>query len=428
MLTDLIKSRPCFYPITRFDTTRTLFIIALIIPAALFCNCAFAADWSFSPSVTLSEMYNSNITFSSTSAPGIPKGDFITSLQPVISITGQTEQTKFKFDTITTGKKYVENPRFDTVDTDTNTSLSELWSPRFSTDASFRFIHDYTLENELETSGIVTQKAERYQFNVGVGGKYALSESLNLVANGTYIDTNYPSHPANLPGYQVYQGVITPIWSITPRDNIGLSSNFYWVDYPSFQATVKTITEMLYWQRFLSETLNFRLSAGYYFTSASFVTQVVKFIPPFPPVVVRKPGTASDSGPAAAVDIRKDWSERFSTTLFASKQQYDDPYARSFDKTSVGVSARYGLTELTTVNFRAAYDMNDQTSQGTEKIDYVNIGPSIERRLSENFTARLSGSYELETYRNSGGPGVDVDRYSVWFQLTYKWPRFLSTH
>lgn len=428
MLKESVKS--CLYsnPLGRLDISKCLLTAVIIVSALLFRNCALAADWSFSPSVTLSEKYNSNLTFSSVSGPGIPKGDFITSLQPVISITGKTEQTKFTFDTTTTAQKYLNNPKFDTIDTNTYTSLTRLWSPRFSTDVNFRLMHDYTLENALETSGIVTQRAERFQYNFGAGFKYALSETLHLEARSTYTDTNYPSHPVNLPDYHIYQGSITPVWSITPKDDIGLSSSFSSQEYPSFSAHIDTLTEMLYWKRLLSPTMNLTLSGGYYFTWTGFVTRVTQFIPPSFFVIVTKPGSGSDSGPAAAVNLKKDWSERLSTNFFASKQQYDDEYARSFDKISVGSSARYGLSELTTAYFRISYDMDDQTSQGTEKIDYVNISPSIERKLTRNLAARLSGSYELETYSNLGVPGVDVDRYSVWVDLIYKWPRLLATH
>ena len=128
---------------------RVLFFFVTVVLVVLYCNGAFAADWSFTPSVTLSELYNSNITFSSTSAPGVPGGDFITKLKPVLSVTGQTETTVFQFNTDTTGETYLKNPKYDTVNTDTSASLTELWTPRFSTDANFTFYHDYTLENAL---------------------------------------------------------------------------------------------------------------------------------------------------------------------------------------------------------------------------------------------------------------------------------------
>ncbi len=186
---------------------------------------AFAADWSFTPSATLSQSYDSNFRFIATPPPpGTTKGDFITSFTPVVSVTGETEETKFQFDTVTSAQSYFENPQFDIVNTNTTTSLTESWSPRFSTSANLGLLHDSTLEDQLQASGIVTQKVERYVFSGGLGAQYALNESLNLIASGLLAKTSYPS--GALPDSDVYQATITPIWAITPRDNIGLSTIF----------------------------------------------------------------------------------------------------------------------------------------------------------------------------------------------------------
>ena len=421
----------------RIKTGRSLPLsVVIMIGAILPYGCSFGADWSFNPSVTLSEKYDSNITFSATSAPGVPREDYITTLEPVFSLVGETQQTKFELDTDTKGLTYVENPQFDTIDTNTYTSLTECWSPRFTTGANFRFMHDYTLENELETSGIVTQKTERYQYNGGGDVKYALTDTLNLQASGNYIDTNYPTHPPNLPDYDAYQVTLTPVWSISPRTDVGLNSNFYRQSYPSFSADINTVTEMVYWRRLFTPTTSLDVSAGYYFTWTSFLSQVIRYIPPAPPLLVNVPGSGSDSAPAAQANLKTAWSERFSTTLMASKSQYDDVYARSFDKISVGFTAAYRLSELTTFNILVSYDMNDQISQGSQpllnqakvNIDYVNIAPSIETRLGENLTARLRGSYQLENQSYSRSPGVDLNRFIVWLELTCKWPRLWATN
>ena len=98
---------------------------------------AFADDWSFTPSVSLSQSYDSNFRFITTPAPGTTKSDCITSLSPVLSVTGETEQTKFQFDTTTNAQSYIENPRFDIVNENATASLTESWSQRFSTQCKF---------------------------------------------------------------------------------------------------------------------------------------------------------------------------------------------------------------------------------------------------------------------------------------------------
>ena len=265
----------------------------------ILCVCAvnrnaYAADWSFSPSVSLSQSYDSNFRFITTPAPGTTKSDFVTSLSPVLSVTGETEQTKFQFDTTTNAQSYILNPQFDIVNENATASLTESWSQRFSTSVNFGLVHDSTLQEQLESSGIVTQLTERYLYTFGLGGKYDLSESLSLAVSGLAADTIFPS--GTLPNSDVYQGTVTPTWAVTPKDNIGLSSNFSYTDY-SIATTIRSVTETLFWQRQMTETLGFKLSGGYYFTMLDFTTPAVGFFrsPPFfrP---VNLPEKATDSG------------------------------------------------------------------------------------------------------------------------------------
>jgi hypothetical protein len=390
---------------------------------------AFAADWSFTPSATLSQSYDSNFRFIATPPPpGTTKGDFITSFTPVVSVTGETEETRFQFDTVTSAQSYFQNPQFDIINTNTTTSLTESWSPRFSTSANLGLIHDSTLEDQLQASGIVTQKVERYVLSGGLGAQYALSESLNLIASGLLAKTSYPS--GALPDSDVCQATITPVWAITPRDNVGLSTNFSYTEY-STATTIETVTEMLYLERLLTETLNIKLSGGYYFTTLDYTTPALEIVSPGFFRLVNLPVTEQRGNFAFGTDIKKEWSEKFSTTLSAGEQQYNDVNARSFDSTFFSVTANYKLSELTAVNLLARYNMNDQISQGIEKIDYYILNPSIERNLTENLIVRLAGSYEHESDKDFGGAAgtkLNYDRFRTWVDLTYKWPRFFASH
>jgi len=393
----------------------------------VLCVCAvnrdaYAADWSFTPSVSLSQSYDSNFQFITTPTPGTTKSDYITSLTPVLSVTGETEQTKFQFDTITSAQSYIENPRFDIVNENATASLTEIWSQRFSTSVNLGLMHDSTLQEQLEASGIVSQWTERYVYIFGLGGKYDLSESLSLAVSGLLADTIFPS--GTFPNSDVYQGTITPTWAVTPLDNIGLSSNFSDTAYNN-ATTIKSVTETLFWQRQMTDTLSFKLSGGYYFSWLDFTIPAAEFIPPNFIRLVNLPETATDSGLVYGADLKKDWSERLSTVLSAGKQQFNDVQAHSYDSTFISCTARYRLSEVTTLSFIARYNTNDQLSPGNSTVNYYIFSPSIETNLTENLLVRLSGSYEYETET----PGnVNLDRYRTWVDLTYKWPRFFASH
>lgn len=415
--------------------TKLLILLSAVFAIIPWCS-AFAVDWSLTPSVTLSELYDSNVRFSSRTPANASKSDFITNLTPVISITGDTERTKFKFDTITTGQKYVNNPSYDTINTNTKASLNYLWSPRLSTDVNFGFIHDWTLDDQIEKAGITTIRTERFHYEFGLGGKYALSEPLVLSASAGVGLNSYPS--GLLQDQSTVQVNVTPIWSLSHRDSIGLSSTYVYADFdnnntllPGYSnaADIKTFSEMLYFQRLFSETLSFKFGAGYQFTSSEHRELGINANPP--PIFSSVKVSSDNSSPVFTAEVKKDWTERFSTTFAANMEEYSDVSARSFEKTSFRGAAKYRLSELTSVLFDVKYDINSQNTNGNEEIEYYRLSPAIQRDISESLMLTLAGSYEHEKDRNFGGVSgneSNVDRFRTWAELTYKWPRFLSSH
>ncbi len=399
------------------------FSLLFVLCVFAFNRNAFADDWSFTPSATLSQSYDSNFRFIQTALPGTTKGDYITSFTPVLSVTGESEQTRFQFDTVTSAQAYILNPQYDIVNTNTTASLTESWSERFSSSVNVGFVHDSTLQQQLEASGIISQWTERYLYTSGLSGKYDMSEYLSLSVAGLVADTIFPS--GTYPNSDVYIGTITPTWAVTPKDNIGFSSNISDSVYNN-ATTIKSVTETLFWQRRMTDTLSFKVSGGFYYSLLDFTTPAVGFFrsPPFFRLV-NLPETATDSGLVFDANLTKDWSERFSTIFSAGEQQFNDVEAHSYDSKYISGTAKYRLSEKTTFNFTARYNTNAELSQGNSTVDYYIISPSIETNLTENLLLRLSGSYEYET----ATPGnVNLDRYRTWADLVYKWPRFFASH
>jgi hypothetical protein len=413
-----------------------IFLLYCFILCSL-CLCgetAFAADWTFTPSATLSQSYDSNFRFLITPAPGTTKDDFITSFNPVLTVVGETEQNRFQLDTINSAQSYVKNPSFDTVNTNTIATLSDSWCPTFSTSETFTFMHDYTLENQLEASGIVTKMTERFAYNTGFSAKYNVTESFDLIASANYGVITYPSNV--LPGSETAQGSISPVWTLTPADSIGLQSTFSSTDYGEQvginSTSIRSISESIFWQRAMSDTLNFKLAGGYYYSMIDEqIPAIVKVLKPPPPhdILGDLQISSAPGGSTFSADITKNWTERLSTIFSAGKQQYNDASGNSYDSMYFGGITTYKLSELTTFNFIARYNTNSELSKGGSKIDYYIIMPSIERSLSENLLVRLSGSYEFEM-ENVGtvNSSENLDRYRIWVDLTYKWPRFLANH
>ncbi|MEN6441528.1 MAG: hypothetical protein ABFD97_23430, partial [Syntrophobacter sp.] len=218
-------------------------------------HASHGADWSLNPSVTVSEQYDSNIRLLPNNAPN-KQSDFITSFTPELSLSRDTELTKLKFDSITSARKYVENPGLDSIDTASRVSLTTRWSPGFSTDISTAFVHDTTMEDQLDQSGIRTIRAERYRYEFGAGAKYAFTERFSLLVSGGGGQSLYPSGEA--PDQLTTQFTVTPAWAATERDTIGLGMAFTYKDYED-GLKIHTFSQMIYWQSILSETFYFKL-------------------------------------------------------------------------------------------------------------------------------------------------------------------------
>lgn len=381
-----------------------------------------AADWAFNPSVTVSEQHDSNIRLLPNDSQS-KESDFITSFTPALSLARDTELTSFKIDSSTSVLKYTDNPRFDTIDTAFKGSLAIKWSPRFSTEANIAFVHDTTLEDQLEQAGIRTIKAERYRYEFGAGAKYALTEKISLLVSGSGGQSLYPSGEVE---DQVTSRIrLVPAWALSERDTIGLESSF---TYREFEKGLRiyNISEIIFLQRLLSETLSFSFGLGYQFQTTESALRTALMTSLDGLVLTGRPETKTDGTPIAVTEVKKDWSERFSTTVTAGRQQYTDVDGQSFESNFVGGIATYLVSERVTFKFSARYYSNTEIDQGGRKIDYFVLAPLMERKITANLGISLRAAYERELCDNHGND-TRADRYRTWIELTYRWPRVFAS-
>ena len=378
-----------------------------------------SADWAFSPSISLTQKYDSNLQFTSQNA----ESDFYTILKPVFTLTGETETTKFKMDTTVRGEKYFKHDELDDILYDTRSTLSHAFSERFNTELTAAFVRDTTLETQLEQAGLATIRAERYLFDSGLKETYALSDRFSLSATEGIQSAIYPSgiHPDS----NTWQVGIGPSYLLSPKDTLTFSSTYASADFED-TSTINTFQEVAEWKRALSETTSLRLGAGWRFTSTTFQVLSLAVTPQGNLALVKSDLKTDDNAPVFYGVLEKAWSERFSTTLSAGKEQYNSADAVTYDRTYAGLGLKYSLSDLTKLAFDTRYDHNEESGGANEVTDYIRFLPSIERKLSERFVVRLAGLYEHEDQKISARE-FSIERFSTWVELTYLWPRFMSS-
>lgn len=393
-----------------------------------------AADWAFSPSVSLSERYSSNLFFS----PDNPKSDFYTVLKPAFTLAGENERTKVLIDSTVTGEKFCSYDDLDNIFYDGRLNVSHRFSPRLSGDMEWRFSHDGTLQSVLDQSGLVSRWTNRYLFDLRASQAYALTEALSLKVSESASRVYYPS--GDYPDADVVRIGVGPCYLLSARDTLTLNSFLSVTDYED-TSDIKEAVALLEWKRDFDETASIRLGAGCRYTRIAASMAALQLIridfggEPFEPI---GPGllnkrftlTTEDFGPVLAATVEKRWSERLTSSLSIGKDQYNNVNAQVFDRLTIGFSAKYGLSELTTAGIQARYYHNESLGEIGETTDYVSISPMIERKITENTVVRFAGAYDLQ-YRDYSGAGINdrhyrADRFMVWVEVKYTWPKFLS--
>jgi hypothetical protein len=268
----------------------SLFIVQWILSALA------SAQTTIIPSLTVSERYDSNIYYApkSTLSPGSKPEDFITMVVPQVNIAHEGSLIRGNIFGAGLINRYINNPNRDftgwnsggqLVLTDAAqqisqriTSLSVRGTYR-STPASTGFGaaggglntgFGSTAMGALN-SGIVTNRASRQIYTLGLTGGYQLTGLTSLIAGYTYTRISFGHQQGGVTnplfdttGHMGMTGIST---RISPRDTVGATATMthYVQDQSSGgsgQSSYTTITETLNWSRLWTPELSSRLMGG----------------------------------------------------------------------------------------------------------------------------------------------------------------------
>ncbi len=406
---------------------RKLFFFTFLVVLFLFsfpCGLNFAADWSLSPGIRVSQEYNSDVLFSHLDS----WEDFFTRVEPRFKLIGESERAKLELDSRVIGEKYYEYGHFDTVNTDNELTLDYAWSPRFSTTLTNTFIKDNILETELERAGVAGFRQDRYKYGFDLTGNYVISEVFSVALGGGGTFSYYPDGP--YPDLDLWDIHFNPTWIINPRDSLGLYVNFDYADYEEI-STIQTLSQTLYWRRDLSDTTFFVLGAGYRYTWTKYEFSIpqIAFDPTlgFVLVNVDREIRDEDDGFIFNFSLNNDWTERFTTIVDLGREHYNAIDARGIDRNYIRMTLKYKLTEKTSFNCKLAYDVTEEKGTYGVDRDYIKVSPSLRWRCTKDLVFDFHGSYE---YRKTDGRDYDydTDRFRSWVSLSYWWPRLWANH
>jgi hypothetical protein len=259
-----------------------------------------SAQTTIIPSLTVSERYDSNIYWApkATLSPGTKAEDFITMVVPQMTIAQAGSLMRGSITGTGLVNKYINNPDRDFTGWNVSgqldlTNAAHQVSQRITaltmrgtfvdTPAGSGFA---AAGGGLNTgfgaepgvgagaalnSGIVTNRASRQVYTLGVAGGYQLTGLTSLTASYTYTNISFGNQQGgannplfNTTGHTGSMGIST---RISPRDTVGAFSamSHYIQDQSSGgsgQGSYTTLTETLNWNRQWTQELNTSLGGG----------------------------------------------------------------------------------------------------------------------------------------------------------------------
>ncbi len=410
---------------------KTLLLLAGSVTVAFsFPVKSMAADRTITTSIEVTQEYNDNIFFDKEK-----KSDFIIRIKPKVRVSNDTERTQMRFDAALNGEKYLKNPGLDTVQADTQFSVSRAWSPRLSTALRGYFRRDETLETELELAGVPSLRQERLQYGTDLSGTYAITEKWSVKATAATGLTNYPE--GLLPDVKYMEGQLDQSWQLTPRTAVGVLGKYSVADYEDApksasveDASNKTLLGNVYWRHQHTENTSLEASVGYRFTWIDRMRTYTRFvITPVGifPVLFTEPQSSTDAGLIFGLSAKTKWSERVSASLSAGREQYNAADATSVERNFIRSALQYQFTDRTWLDFGQGYDYTVEDSPSDQVNHYVRSSLALNYKLTETIAAQIGGSYEFIMTDNNGSD-YDRNRFRTWISLSTEWPRLFSNN
>jgi hypothetical protein len=380
----------------RIFPPRGISVALLMLLVSVFAR---AAEVTTVPSLTLQELYDSNIYF----ARQDEKDDFITRAKPALDLGLRGEVSKltstlegdflyYAQETDLNDFRYNGNVEIDS-------KFSELWE--FFGSAQYR--KDTTLDSQLEETGRVVNLEDRHRYDYSAGLGFDMTELSQLRAWYQYRQVNYDSD--TLVDYNV------DTFNLLFNKNLKNEIDSFNV-LTSYSLGENDINETdtyhvnLGWRRKLSETFNVHVMGGYRWSDTK---------------TVRK-DTRQTEGFVADVDISRK-GEIYTINL---------GYRRNLSTGSEGqnlvVDRIYGtidrvLSERSSLAIKGQllFTKNDMETN-PEESRYYRIGPSFNYHLTENHVLSLSYTFEQE-YDKALEDNKDRDKHIAAISVRFAFPK-----
>lgn len=392
----------------------------LLVALGIAAQTASAAEWTFDPEVTLKGGYNDNIRLRTDNEISSPVA--ILSPSTLFSVAtptaGASGRVRFDF------RRYTQESDLDDNNWRVDLgSFKELERSRFGLDIDL--IKDTTLDSQLEETGLVNERRDRFSAVANPSWTYNFNERTNSRLAYTYRDVNYDnSDGTGLSDFTTHLLDASVNRILSERALVTLTATVATSD------SENNVDNEYYSLRFggnyrFSETLQSSLTLGVRKTKSTFKgnSQVPVFEDGILVGFITVPFTSSndDWGGVFAASLTKRFL-RGSSALSASQDIRNSGSGSLIQVTRLNWNNSYNLSETLLsrldFSFRRTRDTNN-VSTGLERTFY-RVEPGLEWQFRRFWSIGASYRYSLQQFDDSSG---DAQQNAAYLTLRYLWPR-----
>jgi len=376
---------------------------------------AVAADWSVVPSVTQRSEFNSNLNFAYTQ----PVSDYIFSLQPAVDFNYTTEISQLQGHLGLFGQHYLQNSNLDHIDQNFQINGQHRIAPRVNLSLNTSYINDTTLQQELQTSGIVIGRTPRQSFAANPGLTYNLTERFLVTASYNFNRVLYQS--PDFTDYTSHQAGLNFTYLMKNEKTSLISNNIVRETLYAGGNTFKSIGIYAGASHKFTERWNASLMAGANISFFSTNTQVLD-VAQFPLFLQIKTQRVESSNVTPYVSLSSSYRwTNFSLSGGLSRDQQPSANGATYEFNRLYLNCAYNITERLNASLSGSYSLSNQVSQDVaSKYNYYNFGPTLTYKITEMLS--MSPGYSFSNAANLAANGGSGHMHMAWLQFAYSYP------
>ncbi|MEM2983405.1 MAG: hypothetical protein QXH17_09630 [Candidatus Bathyarchaeia archaeon] len=396
----------------------------LLVLFSIVSGEARGEEFKLTPSIGIKEVFNDNVFLTEKNK----EEDLITTIFPGIEISNRTERLNInlnaRWDIIT----YASNEELNFLNHNYKAMVTYSLYPALRLSAEGSVTRDFSIDRDIEVTGLVTKALKRYKYNFSGGAQYALTEKTRAEFSYSHERVDYSHDPEYLDtksnGFNLG---LTHDLSEYILNTVG-RINFGYFRYEFQENKVDYYYGTLGIGLSLTEKWSLLVDGGASYTISEFEAERLKFVPYFPFLItVREREKEEGTGWVAQATI----SYRGERTARGERTRGD----LTFNHRVMPASGTVGVTERTSVSLslfsRFTYELSGRLSasyyinkaeRGKYSQSSINettfiVSPQLRYEFTDDIALEASHSFYFGRDREAH---ADVSRNLFIMSLVFK--------